>query len=218
LISLSETCLIDCLRFLKKETRVNFLVTPAVKHEIVSRPIQIPEYAFSAVRLKKLLEDGIADVVSVPDLAQKTKRVLSVANKVYSVAGTPLEVLHEGEAESLAVFQGIDASALLVDEKTTRLMVENPLKLRERISGEYRHGVQFNEGPLREWREIAKDLTILRSSELLAVAGECGFFDDYGGSADEALNAAFIALRNAGCSLTSDELREYREMKLLAKR
>ena len=215
LISLSETCLIDVLRFLR-DSRLGgrFLITPVVKHEIVSHPMQIPQHEFSAIRLQKLLDDRVVEVVSTPGLAEQTKKILSLANNLFSVRGRPLEILQEGEAECLAAFAGMSADGLLVDEKTTRMLVEDPLKLAESIGREYAGRPQVNESALTELRELTRGIFVTRSSELLAVAGGQGFFKEYRGLQEHALRAALLTLRNAGCSLTTDELREYSQMRV----
>ena len=55
-------------------------------------------------------------------------------------------------------------------------------------------------------------MVAVRSTEILAVAFEKGYFDGYRNRADEAFHAALYAVRNAGCSITTHELLEYQEV------
>ncbi len=108
----------------------------------------------------------------------------------------------------------MSAGALLVDEKTTRMLLEAPQRLHEVMKTEYPQGVTLDEGILREWREATKGIFVMRSTELLALAAERGFFSEYGAEAHKALHAALLSLRSSGCSLTSNELREYTQMRV----
>ncbi|MFA6048726.1 MAG: hypothetical protein WC792_02145 [Candidatus Micrarchaeia archaeon] len=211
LISFSDTCNIDALRFLKSRG-ARFVAPPGVRAEIVSNPMHIRKYQFSAVRLKKILDDKVLEIASVPGLAEKTSRVLETANAIFEAKGKPLKVVHLGEAECIALFEAVGAKALLIDEKTTRLLIENPYKLAELMQGEYGSKIGVNEGRLSEFRKMTRNLFVLRSAEALAVAAKRGFFRDYGDSQQEAFHSALYALREAGCSITTGELDEYEKM------
>ncbi len=214
LISFSGTCLADALRFAHSQMNARLYITPGVKNEIVAHPLHVPSHEFSALRLKKLVDDRVLDVIATPNLQRQTRHLLSLANSLFVVRGEPLEIMQEGETECLAVFEGVSASALLVDEKTTRMLVEAPLKLFDAMSSEYEGRVTLNEDALAQWRELTKGIFIMRSSELLALCAERGFFRQYGKYEDAALHSALLALRNAGCSLTTNELREYGQLRV----
>jgi hypothetical protein len=114
-----------------------------------------------------------------------------------------------GEAECLAIFASASAHMLLVDEKTTRLLVENPHKLRETIQVRNSEGVRLDQGRRDEFGSLTRDVACLRSSELLAFAYSKGYFDDYRNLKDDAFKASIYALRDSGCGLAASELVEY---------
>ena len=88
LISLSDTCNIDVLRFLRQHGG-KFVIPPAVEEEIVEHPAQLKQYAFSAVRLRKLVDDGVVFTQSPSRLASEKQSVENAANGAIRVDGKP---------------------------------------------------------------------------------------------------------------------------------
>ena len=206
LIALAETCNIEALEFLAQRTKARFLITPAVRDEIIARPLNIRQYAFSAVRLRNMVERGALEVTEAD--AAKTDALMADANNAYAVGGRVTTILHRGEAECLSCAKG----ALLIDEKTTRLLVEDPEKLRASMEVEYRQSVKVDRQRITSFREKTKGTAIIRSSELLAIAHKKGFFFGFGERADEAFHAALYSLRQSGCSISGHELEEYQKI------
>ena len=212
LISLADTCNIEALEFLRKNFSTSFLLTPVVKDEIISHPLKIKKFELSAVRLKQVLVENTLSVISSPTLVRDTQQVLEIANNLLLAGGKPLSILHEGEAQCLAIFASARAGALVIDEKTTRLLIEDPLKLRQVIQSEYEEKIEVNAGNLQEFKKRTQDILVLRSSELLAIAAMHGFFAKYKASEEEAFHASLYALKTVGCSLSQEELEEYAQV------
>ncbi len=212
LISLADTCNAEALMFLKERTGAEFVIPPVVKEEIIGAPIKVKALEYSALRIRKLVEDGVLLVESAPGLQAKTSEILDSANSIYLVGGKPLRVLHEGEAEALALASPAAASALLVDEKTTRLVLEDPVKLKKVIEGEYAEKLVLDMPAYQKFRSLVPPMPIMRSAELLALAAKRGYFKQYGEYEEEAFHASIYSLRMAGCSLAQEELKEYEEI------
>lgn len=208
LISLSETCNIDVLRFLKAGG-ARFVIPPSVRDEIVTHPLKVRRLAFSAMRLRKLIYDKILEVVELPNLESECQAILALANKVINVGGRPLTILQEGEVECLALMKLKGFKNLVVDEKTTRLLVESPQTLFNALIDEYSEEVSVDETVLAAFKKGLEGSSVIRSSELLAVSADKGFFKEYGSAARDALYASLYALQNAGCSISTAELDEY---------
>lgn len=212
LISFSETCLINALYFLKEKFAVKLLATPAVQREVVATPMGIRRFEFSALRIKKLFDDRVVEVVATPNLKQQTQNVLSLANNLFFVHGHPLQLVQLGEAECVAAFEGASINAMAVDEKTMRSLIEAPEKFSEQVASEYSAKVEIDEGKLAAWKFLAASIKCVRSAELLAVAGRNGFFKDFGNAKSEAIASALYSLRSSGCAISSQELLEYERM------
>ncbi len=211
IISLSETCNIDALQYLKDNAGVAFVIPPAVQKELVESPLRVKHYWFSALRMRRLINAGTLRKAASPNLRKEKRKMESLANSVFKVGKRPLKILHAGELECLALASSLKADALLVDEKTTRLLVENPELLLNSIEHEHKGRVSVNKKSLRDFRKAAY-YPVIRSTEIIAIAAEQGFFRDYAEDEGEAARAAMHALRYAGCSVTRRELEEYEKL------
>ncbi|MBI5225900.1 hypothetical protein HY994_01515 [Candidatus Micrarchaeota archaeon] len=212
LIALAETGTLDVLAFLKEKAKARFFIPPAVIYETMEHPEQIQRFAFSAFKIDKALQDGILERIPSKRPPTKTSEILQYANSVFSVNGQALKVLQQGEAEALAAYDEMQAKGILVDEKTTRLFIEDAGILRQSLEYEYRGKVKVNQSALDNLKKRLQGIVAIRSTEILAIAYELGFFDSYGAKSDPAFHAALYAVRNAGCSITTRELLEYQEL------
>ncbi|MFA5246454.1 MAG: hypothetical protein WC408_01010 [Candidatus Micrarchaeia archaeon] len=211
LISLADTSHLAALKFLSN-SGVNFFITPGVKSEITTRPMTIRRYALSAIRLQKCIDDGVIKLLASVTLHDQTQRILKSANSMMFAGKKPLELIQLGEAECLAIFASASAHMLLVDEKTTRLLIENPHKLRETIQMRNSEGIRLDLQKKDEFDSLTKGVSCLRSAELLAFAYSKGYFDDFRNLKEEAFKASVYALRDSGCGLSASEIVEYENM------
>ncbi len=211
LISLADTGNLGVLKFLSAQG-ISFYITPGVKSEITTRPMSIKKYALSAIRLQKCIDDGVLRLLASVTLHEQTQRILKAANSMMYAGSKPLELLQLGEAECLSIFASASAHMLLVDEKTTRLLVENPHKLRETIQTRSSEGIRLDQARRDEFASLTRDVACLRSSELLAFAYSKGYFDDFRNLKEEAFKASIYALRDSGCGLAASEIVEYENM------
>ena len=208
LISLSESCVISALRFLK--AKAAFVAPDSVYLESVENPLKIKQYGFSALRIKRLFFEGAVRRVSASP--EKTQAVLALANSLFYVGERPLELIHKGEADCLGLALAGVVGGIAVDEKTLKLLIENPNKLRDLLVGEYEEKVRIEETTLKKWQQLTRGIKIIRSAEILAIAGKLGYFRFFQDDEVPAFHAAIYALKGYGCSLTKDELKEFEQI------
>ena len=210
LISFSDTCLISVLPFLAK-LGAEFLITPAVEKEIVLNPINVHRYAFSAIRLHKTIDDKLLRVIDVD--SHLMNRIMNSANAAFLLRGKPMKLIHAGEAACLAAYKQNGCSALAIDEKTTRLLIENPALLADNISEQFGQRIIVDKRSLDEFTSLTSGIEIIRASELLAIATKNGYFDSFGKHKEQAFHTAIYALKQAGCSLSEKEVNDYQKLK-----
>ncbi len=210
LISFSDTCLVNVLKFLKQRG-AEFVIPGSVQREIVETPLKIRRYAFSAVRLHKSIDDG--DLKLVNPNENTINQIASAANSIFSVRGNTLKILHAGEAACLAAYKQFKCDALAIDEKTTRLLIEDPALLQEKMFEEYGSKVVMNKKSLDAFAMLTSGISIIRSTELLAVAAKRGYFNSFGEHKDQAFYTAIYALKQAGCSISEKEVSDYQKLK-----
>lgn len=199
---------VNCLSPLINRVQYGFAITPKVKKEIVDKPSSGKRFVLESMRIKRLISSGAIKVMKCKtDLSD---RILSASNRVYSVKGKNLRIIHAAEAEAVALAQEIDADALLIDERTMRLLMEDPNELRVLLSHRNKADVKLDEAALKVLEGIMPEVPIIRSAELAAVAYEKGILTRMHGVNDKSvLTAALNALKYSGCAITWEEISEY---------
>jgi predicted nucleic acid-binding protein len=202
---------VNCLSHVLNKFDAKFFITPMVYEEVISRPSGSRRFALESMRIQLLIKSG-ALVVQKPK-GDLTNRVLDAANRIYEIKGRELKIIHPAEAEAIALADEIGAEAFLIDERTTRLLMEDPYELKELLSHRNKADVRVDEGQLRRLRGILPDVPVIRSAELVAVAYEKGHLTRMHGVEDKSvLEAALSALKFSGCSITWDEIGEYQRV------
>ena len=208
LISLTDSCFVHVVYFLKKKYRGRFIIPPSVEKECVEQPMHIKNYALHAIRLKRAVAEGMIDVVDAKPEG-KAEEIKFTANNLFYVSGTPIRLLHSGEADVISLALEIGVDNLLMDERTARMLCEDPEALRAHIEHEMGKPVTVNEENMAAFSRATRRLRFFRSSELILLAYEKGYFADYGELEREAVEASLYKLKYAGCAIGFGEIGEY---------
>ncbi len=173
IISLTMNGLLPVIEKLRGVFDGEFILTPAVKREVIDKPMKIKKYKLESLRVKDLLEKGVfthsSKVVSNEKLAKETSRVAKIANSSIrdSSSGEKINLIHEGEASCLAFCNLVKApSVIIIDERTTRMLVESPKNIKRLMEKKLHASLELQESLLVD----LKKYKLIRSSELLYVA------------------------------------------------
>ncbi|MBD3210272.1 hypothetical protein GF318_02725 [Candidatus Micrarchaeota archaeon] len=210
LISLTSSCLDRLLYFFAENHDVRFVIPPSVEEESVKGPIErnLKEYLFSAIRIRDAIQDGVVTVVDA-DVEEEAERFMGMANNVFFARGRPLKLVQSGESEVLALSKKLDLEYIMIDERTTRMLMEAPQRLKEHLEKEFNVNIMVNKNNYQELTSGVSSKKALRSSELVMLAYENGFFKNYGKLEKDALRAALYKIKYSGCSIGFDEIKEY---------
>lgn len=208
IITLASNNLLDIFRFFND---VDFCCPPSVKKEVVDNGLKTRKYKFQCLRIAKVFQEGLIKVLSPEELEKRKKELLNKLNKLYK-SDEFIKVVHEGEVGALALARIIDAEAVLVDEKTTRLILEDPEKLGSHLESKLHRDIQYNKKLADRLQDISKEFSILRTSEVAMIAYEKGFFDSYKFEDVNLVEAILWSLRFKGCAISTDEIEEYSKM------
>lgn len=210
LISLTSSCLDGLLYFFSEKYGVRFIIPPSVEYETVKRPIKsnLRKYLFSAIRIKNAIEDGVLNVVDA-DVTDKTRRLMNMANNMLYARGKPIRLIQQGETEMLALSEELGIDHILIDERTARMLIEAPFRLKEHLQDEFRVNVMINKKNLKELSSHISALKAIRSSELVMLAYEQGYFKTFENMEKRALEAALYSTKYSGCSIGFDEIGDY---------
>lgn len=214
LINFALNSLLTILRSLKKGFDGEFLITPAVKYEIIDHPLKVQRFEWGALRLQKLLKDGVIkeatkEIVKASELKKEATKILRTSNDVFFISKKPIHLLDEGEAECLALSKILTGknkeNVIAIDERTARVLCESPENLKEILDKKLHTNVNVN----KENLDLFRGFDIIRSTELAYLAYKKGFIYI---KDKKAIGAITYALKFGGCSISEKEAEAYKRM------
>jgi len=214
IISLVMSRLIWILPHLKKEFGGHFYITPAVRLELIEKPISVKRFEFEALQVLKMINDGTLELYEkVPK--SNASQLINLANNTFSIGGKNMDIIQEGEIESVSCAMNIDAEAVVMDERTLRLFIEDCSELKSLLERRFNSEVLADTTKLKAFSQTLKSIKIIRSVELVAVAFKMGILDAYipkeKGGSELLLDSVLWATRYNGCSVTDEEIEEIKQ-------
>ncbi|MFH1256438.1 MAG: hypothetical protein V1494_04030 [Candidatus Diapherotrites archaeon] len=210
LISFSEKCLMKVIAKLAELNDVQFLMPESVYVESVVRPLEIKRFELNAIRVQDAINDGWLRVEkNDAEIKRLTKKVLELSSGLFSTFEGPIRLIHEGEAQTIALIKKFQADALVIDERTTRMLIEAPKQLVKTMEERYLSEITVDEKRVREFRKFVGEPEIVRSVELIALAYERGCFRGELQETKKALSAALFAAKFAGCAVSFNEINAF---------
>lgn len=214
LISLAMSSLYEELRELKKIFPGKFLITKEVKQEIIDKPINIKRFELEAMKLNQLINEKIIEMpttIGVDDnrISRETERILSITNNTFFDKNQPIKIIDLGEASCVALSnllrESKTESVIATDERTIRLLIENPEALRNILQKRIHIKISIKNENLKEF----KNFKIIRSTELMYVAHKKNLVKL---KEKNVLDALLYALKFSGCAITDEEIDEIKKM------
>ena len=210
IISLTTTNLLLILEELKKKFNGTFAMTIGVKRELVDRPLETLRFKFEALQVQSLIEKGVLNVINDDAVTKKAQELLNLANSILSGHGQNIKIVQIGELETLAAAILFKADAIVVDERITRTLLENPQGLHLLMEKRLHMQLKVNEQALHQFEEATRHITVLRSIELVTIAYELGLLDKFvvniPNARRELLESTLWGVKLNGCSVTDDEI------------
>lgn len=204
LISLSDTCYLNILKLFKKQVR--FIIPRIVEYEAITRPMKIRQYSLHAHRLRRLIKDKNMDIIE--DNHTLLNDIMNTGNNIFYRKGKSIHLIDKGECGMIACTIERDIRYMLIDERTTRTLVEAPDVLKKHFEKEFHVHISTNIENLEKFTQMTKGLKILRSSELVIFAYKKGYFNSFS-NPKTVLKSALYRLKYTGCSLSFEEIDDY---------
>lgn len=179
IISLTMNNLLWTLKELKQRFKGNFYLSEGVKKEIVDRPLASKKFKFEALQVLKCIDEGVLELVENHKIDELTNEVMELSNHCFKVQGQPLRLFHYGEISGIAACKFLGTNIFVVDERTTRMVIESPDKLIEILERTMHTKIEVDRENLNKFSEFTKDIQLIRSAELATRAYELGFLDKY---------------------------------------
>ena len=215
LITLTMNGLDYLLRELKKIFSGKFIITEAVKYETIAKPSGIKQFELSSLKIKNLLDEKVLESpesinISEEQVKEKTREILRKANSAFIARNEFMHIIDNGEASCLALSllaeeRGIK-NAIVIDERTTRMIGENPENLRRLFENKLHTKVKL-EGDF----SFLIGIRFIRSSELVYVAYKKNLIALKNG---DVLDALLYAVKFKGCSISGQEIEEAKRLRI----
>jgi len=210
MITLSMNNLLWTLEPLKKKFNGDFCMPELVKREVIDVPIRGKRFKLEAFQVKEVFDKGIIKLAEAFS-DKEISNIKRLTNNIYRAKGRGIRILHEGEISALLLAKVKNADALVVDERSTRMLVEEPDTLKRIFEKKLHVKVTVNKSNLNEFQNMFKDIKIIRSIELGVIAYEMGLFDRYlkKGVKDgkDLLDAVLWGMKIRGCSVSEKEIK-----------
>ena len=206
--------LYDEFEKLKKIFNGKFIITEDVKKEVVDTPMNISRFELEALKIKKLMDKGILEMpesigIKNSDVFEETKKVMNTANNCFRANGRNIHLIDYGEASCLALGKILNQknveNAVVIDERTGRMLGEKPQNLIKLMSEKLHTKVEPNQLNCKSF----EGLKFLRSSELIYVAYKKGLIELKNG---KVLHALLWAMKFKGCSISGEEIKEIEKL------
>jgi len=217
IITLVMSRMVWILPELKKKYGGKFYITPSVKRELVTRPMDIKRFQFEALQALKLIKDGVLEVYE--DVPQKeVARLHAIANSSFKIEDKDMEVVQSGEIESVVCALQAGAEAMVMDERTMRLFIENNKEMKALLERRFQKTVSVNAEKMKQFSQELGDIQIIRSVELIGVAYRMGLLDSYippqKNGRGILVEAALWNAKYNGAAVTEDEVEEIKDFLL----
>lgn len=214
LISLAMNNLLWLLEPLKKEFKGEFHISAAVKKEVVDKPLSTKRFKFEAIQIQRYISSGVLKVLKNEATKEKTVKMLDLANHCFSAKGNPIRIVHYGEMASLVAALSLNASAVVIDERTTRKLIEEPEKLAEIMKKRLHTSIETNKESLQTIMNEIKGIRVIRSVELVTIAYEKGLFEGFIQTEKDAipnikktlLESLLWGLKLDGCAISNKDI------------
>ncbi len=223
LISLATNNLLWTLGPLKNNFSGELYIAGGVKEELIDRPLESVRFKLEAMQVLSILGKGIIKINSSNEIVSKSNYLISLANNSFKAKNNWINIVHKGEMQALALAISLKAEAYAVDERTTRILVENPKKLASLLHSKLHTNVYINNNNLERFKKEVSGVNIIRSAELMVAAYNLGILDEYLDPAEKKivninlnkylLEGLLWALKLKGCAISIEEIKQIMKAK-----
>ena len=217
IISLTLNGMLPVIERLKKGFDGEFILTPAVKREVVDSPIKIKKFKLEALQVASLIDKGVfkmsSDIISDQKLDKEAKKIMKTANSVLKLSsnGEKIPIIQEGESTCLAFVNLVKGDCVIViDERTTRMLSEAPQNLEKMVENKLHMPLDSTLDLLDGW----KNFKFIRSAELMYVAWKKDLILEIGsfGKDRDLLDALLYGMKFKGCAISSVEIEDMKRL------
>ncbi|HLD00967.1 MAG TPA: hypothetical protein VJC39_04435 [Candidatus Nanoarchaeia archaeon] len=216
LISLVMSRMVFILPLLKQQFNGKFYITPAVQKELIERPLKIRRFGFEALQVQKLVREGVLEVYDkVP--REEVNSVIDLANNSFKINSKPMDIIQSGEIESAISALKLGAP-VVIDERTLRLFIEKNSDMKQLLERRFKKKITADRVKMNQFSQKFKNLSIIRSVELVGAAYKLGYFDSYlpkiRNGQELLVDLILWTTKYNGCAVTDHEIESIKDFLL----
>lgn len=221
IISLSTVNLLWLLEPLKKQFGGDFIIPKGVYGELIDRPLQTKKYKFEALQILPMINSGVLKTMDNEIIQSKAEYLTELANNIFKARGNWIKIVHQTDMEVVATGVHLGAAAIVVDERTTRVLIEQPKMVADRLMKKLHTRIDMNQENLSKFKKEVGKLRVIRSVELCVIAYELGLLEKYMFPEEEKtvpnprrtlLEGVLWGIKLNGCSIGREELEDIVKM------
>ncbi|MFP4403201.1 MAG: hypothetical protein ACOC3X_03960 [Nanoarchaeota archaeon] len=217
IITLTLNNLLWILKPLKEKFNGEFIICPAVFYELIQKPLTTKKYKFEALQILPYIMDNTIKLKEDEEIIKKSNELIKLANNCFIAKGNPINIFHKGEMEAIATALLTNSNTIAIDERSTRLLIENPYLLQKHLQKKLHTNIQINHHNVQKIKKIIDKIKVIRSFELGLIAYETNLLNKYILKEEEnlreikdiresVLEGMLWAIKLAGCSVKTEEI------------
>jgi len=177
IISIATNNLLYIMKPLKKLYGGSFCMPAGVKKEIIDRPLDSKKFKLEAIQVLSEVMEGTLSLKVEPK--EEVQRLMDLANSIFKAHDNYVKIIHWGEAAVLVLAKMDGADAVAIDERTTRVLIEDPSAIARILGSKMHTKITINKKNMKEFQDYIKGMEVIRSIELGVIAYEAGLLDRY---------------------------------------
>ena len=210
IITLSLNNLLWLFEKAKNRYNISFYLTDAVKREVVDNPLTTKRFKLEALQVMALINKGVLKVLESEKIDAKTADLLELANSSFRTKEQAMRLVHYPEMSAISASILYNADAVMIDERTTRYIIERPDKLRLLLNHKLHTKIMIDKKALNLLKSETKNVKFIRSAEFVTIAFEKGLLDEFlpntENSKELLLDALLWGLKLNGCAIATKDL------------
>ena len=212
IISFTTNNLLWLLPELKQKFGGEFYISKAVERELIDKPMKTKKFKFEAFQVQHFIDTGVLKVIDSDKVRQKAKEIMDTANSCFEAHHNKIKILQQGEMEIIAASLLMNIPTIVVDERITRMLIEDPDHLKNLLERRLHTKIFVNKERLHEVAEKTRHCKLIRSIELATIAYELGLLDRFlteiPNAKKQLLESVLWGLKLNGASISEREIRE----------
>ncbi len=226
-ISLTLNNLLWTLSPLKKHFGGSFIIPEGVKYELIDSPLSSKKFKLEALQVLREIYSGTFDLVKSENIRYLSHRIMNLANHTFKAYDSDIAIVHIGEMDVLAAAKILKSKAVVIDERTTRLLIEDPILIARHLQSKLHTHISIDEDNIRLLKRELSGVKVIRSVELMSLAYEFHILDKliipqeqnvYRNLKSTLLDAVLWSLKLGGCAVSDEEIDKLISLELKRKR